>query len=114
MEKKKARGSQSVGRKNTSVTGTRKLTRKNPGTEERCSNVEVDHPAGSNGDIESQGEGSQPSALWHARKQRKQVRFNEDSEWIDIDDGDNLLENMEGEEDKGGLFPIDEDEYILL
>ncbi len=42
------------------------------------------------------------------------MRFNEDSEWIDIDDGDNLLENMEGEEDKGGLFPIDEDEYILL
>lgn len=46
-----------------------------------------------------------------ARERPKQVRFDEDSEWIDISENDILDELVEAER---WLSDGDEDEYILL
>jgi hypothetical protein len=113
--KRIARGSLMVGRKKTSVTGTRRFERKNYTTmkhsnvrqsasEVRC---KVDNPAKSNHESETDASRSQPPssilAVQKSKKTPKRVRFDEDSEWIDISDDDVLDCSME-----------EEDEYILL
>jgi hypothetical protein len=122
--KRIARGPLMVGRKKTSVTGTRRFERKNYSTvkhsnvrqsasEARC---EIDNPAKSNHESETDASRSQPPssilAVQKSKKTPKRVRFDEDSEWIDISD-DNVLDCFMEEEDEG-IYMIDEDEYILL
>jgi hypothetical protein len=123
IPKKSARGSLRVGRKRTSFTGTRKLKRNDSAIfKEPCSKQdapllacggqisESNHDRG-NGSESTQF--SNPAILGKpTRKPPKQVRFEEDSDWIDICD-EGVLDRYE-EEECGSYCRMDEDEYILL
>jgi hypothetical protein len=121
--KKMARGSLKVGRKRTSVTGTRKLKRNDSATFKESS-LEQDAPtwgcgvqmSESNHDRGNGLENSQisnPATLGKStRKPLKRVRFDEDSDWIDICD-EGVPDRFE-EEECGTYCTADEDEYILL
>jgi hypothetical protein len=112
--KKNSRGSPKVGRQKTSVTGIRIFKRKNTVTE-TASSVRQDEVNQASKSTCSGGEKfgyTQPSiSAPTASKSQKHVRFDEDSEWMDISD-EEVLDFLEGEEDSG-IFMLD-DEYVLL
>ncbi len=59
-------------------------------------------------------ENSHPFPAIRKAKKSKHVRFDEDSEWIEISDDDvpGRLEEQDEEDDV--IFAIEEDEYILI
>jgi hypothetical protein len=113
VEKKKARGSHSVGRYRTSVTGTRNLKKRETIVlggvlGQPCKAI---HDETSNHERDMEGH-SQALISTQARKPKKHVRFDDDSEWIDLSDDDSV--NGAGREEDKSVSVIEEDEYILL
>ena len=111
--KKEARGAGQIGRRKTSATGLRVLGRR----EIRGKRVILRNGGGDLGHNIDQGVESGPcledcaQVSQKSRKTPKQVRFNEESEWIDISDED--VPDMFVETER---WPCekDEDEYILI
>ncbi len=123
IPKKSARGSPRVGRKRTSLTGTRKLKRNSSAIFKESSSKQDAPTLGCGGQISDsnhdRGHGSEntqlssPAILGKAtRKLLKHVRFDEDSDWIDI--SDEIVLDRYQEEECGIYCTIDADEYILL
>ncbi len=126
VPKKSARGSLSVGRKRTSVTGTRKLKRndsaifKESSSEqypsilryEAIQRLEPNHQSSSEPPSQSAAPGKP------TREPRKYVRFDEDSDWVDVYDQD-IPDRYQEEQDEiyvtmANYVTMNGDEYILL
>jgi hypothetical protein len=123
IPKKSARGSPRVGRKTTSLTGTRKLKRNSSAIFKESSSKQDAPTLGCGGQKSEskhdRGHGSENSQFSNpatlgipTRKPPKHVRFDEDSDWTDICD-DGVPYGYE-EEECGIYCMMDEDEYILL
>ena len=107
-----------MGRKKSSVNGLRGSRREN----QKISKVpklrqDLNQASQSNNDRKSEknfetSQDSEPTLAVQTPKRRKHVRFDEDSEWIDISGYE--ASNYSTEEGHGDIFTIDEDEYILL
>lgn len=121
--KRMARGSLRVGRKRMSVTGTRKLKRNDSAMSKESSSKQNAPTLGCGGQISEsnhdRGNGSENSQFLNtailgkpARKPVKHVRFDEDSDWIDICNED--VPDQYEEEECGIFCTMGEDEYILL
>ena len=123
IPKKSARGSLRVGRKRTSLTGTRNLKRNDSAIFKESSSKQDVPLLGCGGQISEsnhdRGQGSENSQFSNpatlgtpTRKPPKHVRFDEDSDWIYIY-GEGVRDVYE-EEECGICCTMDEDEYILL
>jgi hypothetical protein len=123
IPKKSARGSLRVGRKRTSLTGTRKLKRNDSAIFKESSSKQDAPTLGCVGQISisnhDRGHVSENTQFSNpaipgkpTRKPPKHVRFDEDSDWIDICD-EGVPERYE-EEECVIYCTMDEDEYILL